>query len=72
MKEQRRRQDRFRVGAERSWGRANLQQLKEMDLCRLEHHNSIIVVTLTERVSDVGEGCTQVEGVRRPGPDCSY
>lgn len=52
--------------------RADLQRLKEMGLCTLGTDNESCRITLTERGIDVAEGRSEVEGIRRPGPECPY
>jgi hypothetical protein len=52
--------------------RGDLQRLQELDLCVLEKEGDLLLVTLTERGQEVAEGRSWLDGILRPGPDCSY
>ena len=52
--------------------RADLQRLMETGLCNVNTGDDACRVTLTERGMDVAEGRTEVDGIRRPGPECPY
>lgn len=48
--------------------KAELHWLAEQGLTRIEDHEGVLVVTLTERGADVAAGRARVPGVRVPGP----
>ncbi|MFQ5757933.1 MAG: ArsR family transcriptional regulator [Acidiferrobacterales bacterium] len=52
--------------------RTEVQHLKEMELCTVNTIDDAYRVTLTERGMDVAEGRSEVEGIRKPGPECPY
>lgn len=52
--------------------RARLDDLERMGLLGARFEGALMVVTLTRRGGDAAEGLIQVEGVRRPGPQCPY
>lgn len=62
------------VGLQGSHGevRARLDDLERMGLLSARSEGALMVVTLTRRGGDTAEGLIQVEGVRRPEPQCPY
>lgn len=52
--------------------RTDVHRLKEMGLCSLGAWNEFCRITLTERGVDAAEGKFEVEGIRKPGPECPY
>jgi hypothetical protein len=43
-----------------------------MELVKLSKVENLIVVTLLEKGEEASRGLLEIEGVLRPGPECSY
>lgn len=52
--------------------RAELGRLDREGLLTTERNDSLLVVALSKRGSEVAEGLVMVDGVGRPEPDCPY